>query len=53
VAPGIKEFAEARGGVLDRIGASDADHIKAFALAIGNEEGFRGRRIADQKSRSA
>ena len=50
---GSKEFAEVGGGLGERIRGGDADDVEALALAVGDDEGFRLRRIGDQKSRSA
>jgi hypothetical protein len=53
MAAGLQKLAQARRGVGDGVGAGHSDYVKAFALAVGDDETFRRRRVADQKSRSA
>jgi len=48
-----EELGEAGGGLGDRVRRGDADDVEAFALAIGNQEGFGRAGVLDQKSRSA
>jgi hypothetical protein len=42
---GREEFAEAPGGIGDRIRGGDAGDIEAGALAVGDQRGLRVRRF--------
>jgi hypothetical protein len=53
VAAFMQELAEARRRFRNRVRHSDADDIKTFALAVGDEVRFRLANVRDQKSRSA
>jgi hypothetical protein len=48
-----QKFAKVGGGHGKRARGGDADNVESLALAVADDEGFRLRRIGDQKSRSA
>ena len=47
------ECGKPRRGFGNGIGRGDADDVEAFPPAVGDQSGSGGRRILDQKSRSA